>query len=116
MARAEITVVKITNAGQSIEGNDVAFDQPNGMMFVNNRKTFLAVKNADASPHTVAIPTPATVQGLAVAEGSVVIPDGETVIIGPFTVNPFEQGGSDRGKVYVDIDDGTSVTVAAFTL
>jgi len=50
---------------------------------ISNGRTFLHVKNGGASPDTVAIVTPGTVGGLAIADQSVSVTNGTEKFIGP---------------------------------
>lgn len=50
---------------------------------ISNGRTFVHVKNAGASPDTVAIVTPGTVGGLAIADQSVSVTNGTEKFIGP---------------------------------
>lgn len=70
---------------------------------------FLAVKNADASSHTVTLATPQTVDGdLAVADRAVVVAAGKTELI-PVT---DRYRNPSTGRAAVTYDAVTSVTVA----
>lgn len=85
-----------------------------GHQFANDDgRTFFHVINGNASPLTVIIQTTAVVDGLAVADRTVVVPAGEERIIGPF---PPEWYNHADGKVYVDYDITPSVTAAAIHL
>jgi hypothetical protein len=76
-----------------------------GHKFDNTGEEFVAVKNNGAAPHIVTVPTPRTVEGLAVSELTNTVAAGATELMGPFTPGTFNQpSGADRGKVYVDYD------------
>lgn len=118
MARTVITVNDMVLTGLDLDALLEAADQANGMIFTNGNggKTFLAVKNADASPHNITVVTPRTVDGLAIADVAVEVAVGKTILIGVFSQGTFNQGSTDTNKVHVDIDDDTSVTIGAFRL
>lgn len=84
-----------------------------GDEFVNNGNEFIYVKNGDGSPHTVTIATPATVDGLAVADREVAVPAGEERIIGPFPKATYDDTA---GKVQLTYDAVTSLTIAVLKL
>jgi type IV secretory pathway TraG/TraD family ATPase VirD4 len=72
---------------------------------------FLAVKNADASSHTVTLATPGTLDGdLAVADRAVVVAAGKTELI-PLTSRYRDPA---TGRAAITYDAVTSVTVAPF--
>ena len=68
----------------------------------------LLVKNGDASPHTVTLATPETVDGLAVADRTVNVPAGADVAI-PVT---HRYRDPSTGRAAVTYDGVTSVQVA----
>lgn len=70
----------------------------------------LAVKNGDASPHTVTIVTPGTVDGLAVADRAVVVAAGQTFVI-PLT---DRYRNPSTGRAAISYDGVTAVTVGVF--
>lgn len=110
MARADISVQLIDRSGLEPSYTAATAD---GEKFVNNGRVFIHVKNGDASQHTVTVQTPGTVDGLDVAERTVDIPAGEERIIGPFPPGHYNQAD---GKVYIDYDAVTSITLAAIRL
>ena len=81
--------------------------------FTNDGKTLIEVINADASPNTVTIVTQSTVDGLAVADKTVVVPAGEARIIGPF---PKQIYNNTSGAVVVQHSNTTSNTARCFKL
>ncbi|WAZ20167.1 hypothetical protein STRCI_001266 [Streptomyces cinnabarinus] len=70
----------------------------------------LAIKNADASPHTVTIATPGTVEGLAIADRPVTVPAGQTYVV-PITDRYRDPS---TGRAALTYDGVTSVTVGVF--
>lgn len=72
---------------------------------------FLHVKNGGASPITVTLATPGTVQGLAIADRAVSVPNaGERMIAVP----DLYRDPADGGLASISYSGVTSVTVAAF--
>ena len=110
MARDILTVQEIVRTG--LNPSLSAGDSANGHEFVNDGKTYVEVVNGGGSPIVVTIPTPGSIDGLAIADRTVSVPAGETRKIGPFP-NTYNQSG---GLVYIDLDDDTSVTLGAFKL
>lgn len=72
---------------------------------------FLFVSNADASPHTVTIATPGTVDGHAIADATLVVAAGKSGVI-PLT-NLFRGA---TGRAALTYDGVTAVKVAVFKL
>jgi hypothetical protein len=74
---------------------------------------FLAVKNGDASSHTVTLAVPATVDGdLTISSRAVPVAAGKTFLI-PVT-DRYRNSGT--GRAAVTYDGVTSVTVAAIRI
>jgi hypothetical protein len=80
-----------------------------GNNFLNDGMVFLHVKNGDVASKTVTLTTPNLVEGIAIADPTVVIPAGEDRMIGPFPTGPFNDSS---GKANVTYSAVTSVTVA----
>ncbi len=112
MARGTLTVLEIARAG--LVGALVAADDTDGHKFLNDGRTFLLVLNT-AVACTLTFQTPGTVDGLAIAERTVVIAIHATdhVLIGPFPPGDYNQS---NGMVFVDVDTETTVTLAAVRL
>lgn len=74
----------------------------------------LLVNNGGAGSINVTVQTPATVDGLAVAEQVVAVAAGQMRAIGPFRPTTYDRpvGAVDAGLVYVDFSGVTSVTCA----
>lgn len=77
--------------------------------FTNTENIILHVKNGDASPNTVGVTSPKTVDGLAVGDVSVTVPAGEDRFIGPFRATTFN---GTAGAVTVTHTNTTSNTMA----
>jgi len=114
MARTALTpiTVSLSNAVDLASESEAA--NADGEKFYNSGKTLLYVANANAVTRTVTVQTPRTVDGLAVAEHTQEVAQDETMVIGPFPRDTFNQtSGDDAGMVYVDFDAVTDLTVAA---
>lgn len=112
MARTNVPVLETDPAGiLDPTAVDVALHATDGAMFTNNGDTRVWVNNTGAGAHNITAVTPRTVEGLAVADRTYVVPAGKTAIIGPFDPNTFNQpSGADAGKVYLN-SDGTQSEV-----
>lgn len=105
---ATLSVQQIVRTGLS--PSLVAADSE-GDEFANTGREFVHVKNGDASPHTVTIVTPVTVDDLAVADRDVVVPAGEERMIGPLPTATYNTAG---GVVQMTYDAVASVTIGVF--
>lgn len=106
MARTLITVQEITTL-DGISPTYQAFDQPNGMEFLYTGREIIHIKNTNGSGRTLTIPTPGTVDGLAIADKTISVPatTGDKMLpVKPSYVQT-------DGKVYLDIDAGAGVTI-----
>lgn len=105
--RTEITAQTATSAGLS-----PAFEPANvdGNSYVLRKGRLLRVKNSSGSPVDVTLPTPGTVDDLAVADRTVTVPatTGD-VHIGLGRGDAYRQSD---GRAYVDYSAVTGVTVA----
>ena len=109
---AELVVDVITRAGISPNYNDADVA---GDTFMNDaeRRTFLAVKNNSVATVTATIATPATLDGLQVADRAVAIGAGAEVFIGAYPPNVYNQA---NGTISVTYSAVTDVQVAALKL
>jgi hypothetical protein len=111
MARTDISAVQaVTTAG--ITPTFDAANASGGQMFANNGRRILRVKNGSGSAVTVTVNIPATLDGVAPANGGKQITVPATtgdMVIGPFPSTTYNQAD---GKVYVDFSAATSVTLA----
>jgi len=91
MAAGTLVVNEISRAGMAVEENMVAPTETDGDYMPNDGKTFLYVINGGATPITLTVDTPLTVDGQALADLTVTIAatgDGDGLdkqFIGPFT-------------------------------
>jgi len=83
MAITELVPVTITRDSVSLP--ETASDETDGHFFYNDGRTILFIKDTAATP-TVTIYTPGTVDGLAVADRTIVLVNHATVgiFVGPF--------------------------------
>jgi hypothetical protein len=111
MAATTITVQSASRTGLT---PTYASANTDGSYFANNGRTFLQVKNTNASPATVSITPTAKFGGRSLAQVDVVIPatSGDK-LIGPF---PTELYNDAQGRVFVSYSAVTSLTVAAVRL
>ena len=80
-----------------------------GDAFVNTGNEVVHIKNSGGSGRTVTFATPATVDGLAVADRDVTVPAGEERIVGPFPTNTYNDGDN---KVQMTYDNEADLTIA----
>jgi hypothetical protein len=113
-----LTPKTVSRSGLAVLGGLVAATATHGNKFFNDGATMLRVKNGSASPITVTIDTPGSVDGQAVADLTVTIAATGDVNgldiqdIGPFT-KTFEQAD---GYVWAVFSSVTTVTVGAFRM
>ena len=114
MARTALSVQSSSKSGLSATYS--AADATNGMLFTNDGGIFLHVKNGGAGSINVTITSVPCSHGRT-EDQIVSIGAGADEFIGPFKKELFNQkSGTDVGKVYVDFDIDTSVTLAAIKL
>lgn len=111
-----LTVNEITRAGKAATKPLVAPTATHGNKFLNDGRTFLRVKNGGASPITVTIDTPRSVDGQAISDLAVTVAatgdaDGlDDLLIGPFTAT-FNQADN---SVWAVCSAVANVLVGAF--
>lgn len=115
MARTALASQQTDDAGIT-----VAFTAANvdGHVIEGSGDTLLLVDNGSGGPINVTVQTPATQDGLAVAEQVVAVAAGAIKAIGPFKPATYDRptGAADAGDVYVDFSAVATVTVAALGL
>ena len=115
MARTAIAVQEIAYLGSGAI-NFSAADATNGMMFPNDGRTVLLVKNDGTSAITATVVSVADEYGRT-GDIAPTVAAGEIRIIGPLRSGLFNQkNGADQGKVYVNFSADTNVKVAAVRL
>ena len=107
---ATYTVQTVTRSGITPTKNAVSASDD----FVNDGLTVLHVTNGSGGSLTVTIVTPGTSDGLAVADRTVTIPNGEERVIGPFLRAIYSATAT--GKVTVQFSATTSVTCQALSV
>lgn len=119
MARVALSVQSTARTGLEAAYTAATAD---GHAFDNTRENvFLHVKNGAGADTTVTISTPATVDGLAIPDRTVVVTASEDRFIGPFPKGLYNNDDSegDTGlaeAVFVNVSPTTSVTYAAIKL
>lgn len=106
MARTALTAQAVTSAGLAPV---YAAANVDGHSYQPTTGRMLHVKNGGAGALTVTLPTPGTVDGLAVADRTVAVAAGAESMIGVGKGSAYRQDG---GVVFVDFSVVTSVTVA----
>lgn len=104
-----VTPQKLAVAGMNPVYNAVAAD---GIEFVNNETIFIIARNTSASAITVTVQTPATYDGLALADLTISIPANESRILGFFSAANFSNSA---GKVVVTSSAPASTTIAVIS-
>lgn len=117
MARAELTLQTSVRTGLNPTYSSAATDGH----AVNNasHKVLLHVKNASGSSMNVTVSTPNTVDGNAISEKVVAVPNGEDRMIGPYPHAVYCKNDTTLSithAIWVDYSATTSVTVAAIKL
>lgn len=82
--------------------------------FPTDNRTFLHFKNTSGASVTVTVETTQTVNDLAVADRTLVLPAGSEAFIGPFNPTTFRR--SDTGKGRLTYSATASVSVAALLI
>lgn len=114
MARGLLVLQEIVRTGLTPAYG--AGDAANGHYFDNrSQEVHLHVKNGDASPMTVTIVTPGTIDGLAIPDLVVTVAATDEKIIGPFRNDLYGQAEQALSKaVTIDLSSDTSLTLGAF--
>jgi hypothetical protein len=99
------TAVRTTN-GVNLVGVSAA---GGGDVFPNTGSEVVVIKNGSGSPITLTVVTPATVDGLAVADLTASIGAGETRMVGPFPTAVYSDGSGNVSLTYSAV---TTVTLA----
>lgn len=90
-----------------------------GDEFVNDGKTLLEfVNSSGANAYTITVATPATIEGLAVADVAVSMQAGvgERRVVGPFPINAFNDANGKVQITYTGTAPATDLTVAVIRL
>lgn len=81
-----------------------------GDTLVNNGKTLLIFKNSSGSSCTATLDTPSTLQGLAIANPTVVVTSSADQVIGPFDPAIFNTAAGVITITYAGSTNTTTVT------
>lgn len=108
-----MATLSVQQADRAANAVTLAAASAGGDEFVNTGKEALLIDNGGGSPITVTFATPVTVDGLAVDDLDIDVPDGEMHLLGPFPTGTYNDGD---GKVQISYTDVTSVTVAAIRI
>lgn len=108
---AELTVTEVEISGTAKPALAAITDQDN--TFDNDGKTYMEVDNASGGNLTVIISGQVDLQHGISADETVVIPTGETHLIGPFPERFYNTDGAN--EVAVNFSTTTSVTVGIFS-
>lgn len=109
MARVQVATQKIVGPGLAPALTAPTVDGDS----IESGQVAVMVTNASGAPINVTAQTPATQDGLAIAEQIVAVAAGATKLIGPFPRSTYGQpSGADRGRVYIDYSAQASVTRA----
>lgn len=107
-----LTVQQIVRAGAakaSLVPADVDGDR-----FFNDGKTYVEVNNGGGSPITITVVSPRDSNLGMDQDETVVVPDGDTHLFGPFEVSAYNADGSN--EVSLEYSAITSVIVGAFSV
>lgn len=111
MANVTLTVYQLARTGLNLSDNKTTVVTTNTYYMPNNGSAFLHVNNVIASPCTVTIDVPATVDGLTVADRTVIVPASELEVIGPF---PPSQYNDSNGQVKFTFDQAAEIVAVHF--
>lgn len=106
MARTALTAQRISSAGTEIALTAANVD---GHSIPMRAGLVLLVRNGDAAPHTVTVPTPLTVDNLAVTDQAITVTAGEDRYIALGTKPAYRQAD---GTAYINFDAVTSMSCA----
>lgn len=116
MARTSIAVQEVPFQGNIAGITLGAVDAVNGMMFPNDGRTLLVVRNADAAGKTVTVKSVADEAGRT-GDQVITVAAGAIAVVGPLRRSWWNQpSGADSGNVYVDFSAATNTTIAALRL
>lgn len=108
-----MAVLSVVNSTRVSPGVDLAGAAAagGGDSFVNTGTELVVFKNASVGSITVTLVTPATVDGLAVADRTVAVGAGETRLVGPFPPGIYNDTLVSGGSVNMTYSGVTTFTV-----
>ena len=107
---ALLTVTDITRAGVAPTLTAAA---GGGDSFVNDGRVYLHINNGGGGSITLTVVTQKTVDGKAVADDAITVPNGAARIVGPFPPSIYNDANQQVQLTYSGV---TSVTVNPFRL
>lgn len=109
---------KITRTALARTGITTTLSAPTfvTMAFANDGYTWVEITNTVASTKRITIETPGNVSGLPIEDLYFNVPANGSVKLGPFIGSLFNQRTTDKGYVYIEFPDTTSLRVGAFTV
>lgn len=107
-----MAVLTVVTSKRIDNGNDLAGAAAavGGDSFVNTGTELVVIKNASVGAITVTFATPATLDGLAVADRTASIGAGETRLLGPFPPGIYNDTGIAGGSVNMTYSGVTTLT------
>lgn len=107
MARTTVSASQISRTAAALSAAAANVD---GHAVTWRETLFFYVANGGGSSITATVPTPGTVDGLAIADLTVTVPAGQNRLFGPFPADYYRQSDS---TVHINFSGVTSVTFAA---
>lgn len=109
MARTAITPQKVSSTGATVTFEPANVD---GNSFAPSRGRALHVRNGSGASITVTVPTPGTVEGLAITDRTFTIAAGAHAAFGSGAAAVSGLYAQTDGTVHIDYSAVTTVTVA----
>lgn len=110
MAATSLTRTDTDDAGIAVSYSEMTIDA--NYEFANDGRTFLLLKNDEASTSTVTITTGGTISGFAIADLTVTVGPSATQLVGSFPASPYNDSS---GKIGVSCAT-TTCTIAVYRL
>ena len=109
LTRSALTPTVVAKTGTVLT---LAAANVDGNQFTNNGLTWFQMANAAGETITATFVTPKTYDGLAISDLVVTVANAATKVIGPFSTDTFNQGGTgaDADSVYVNYTYVTTLT------
>lgn len=111
MARTLLTLADAAVSGVQVDDGVMTAAIADGHMVPGDGDIVLIILNSSGSNRTITIPTPGTIAGLAIADVTRVMADGDYWMFGPFSAKQaFVQTD---GNIWVDYSSATGVSIIA---